>query len=219
MRVRVLLFAGLREAVGKKEFFLELKDDSSLKELLAEIQEEIPVLDRYRGRLVVAVNQRRSPEETLLQEGDEVALLPPISGGSERTWLQAEPLSLDALYAEVRSPDRGGLVSFLGVVRNHSRGSQIDHLEYEAYAPMAELEMRNIAREITERWPEVRIAMSHRVGRLEVGDPAVMIVAAAPHRAEAFEACRFAIDTLKETVPIWKKEFGEDGATWVEDIP
>jgi molybdopterin synthase catalytic subunit len=104
-------------------------------------------------------------------------------------------------------------------VRDHSRGRAIDHLEYEAYEPMAEKEMRKIAAQVAERWPEARIAIAHRVGRLAIGDAAVMIAAAAPHRAEAFEACRFAIDTLKQTVPIWKKEFAEDGTAWVEENP
>jgi molybdopterin synthase catalytic subunit len=133
--------------------------------------------------------------------------------------VQAAPLSLDALLAEVEAPESGGVVTFTGVVRNHSRGEAIEHLEYEAYEPMAEAEMRKIVRRVRERWPEVRIAMAHRIGRLEIGQPAVMIAAAAPHRGEAFEACRFAIDTLKQTVPIWKKEFAESGAYWVEENP
>ena len=113
----------------------------------------------------------------------------------------------------------GGVVTFTGVVRNRARGESIDHLEYEAYAPMAEKELRKIADAVHERWPHVRIAMAHRVGRLEIGDAAVMIAAAAPHRAEAFEACRFAIDRLKASVPIWKKEFATSGAYWVEENP
>ena len=178
-----------------------------------------PSLARYRGRMLVALNQERAPLATPLSDGDEVALLPPVSGGSERVWIDSAPLSLDALLREVMSPAMGGVVTFTGVVRNRARGESIDHLEYEAYAPMAEKELRKIADAVHERWPHVRIAMAHRVGRLEVGDAAVMIAAAAPHRAEAFEACRFAIDRLKASVPIWKKEFATTGAYWVEENP
>jgi molybdopterin synthase catalytic subunit len=113
----------------------------------------------------------------------------------------------------------GGVVTFTGVVRNQARGAEIDHLEYEAYAPMAEKEMRKIRDAVAARWPQVKLAFAHRVGRLAIGEAAVMIAAAAPHRAEAFEACRFAIDTLKKTVPIWKKEFATSGAYWVEENP
>jgi len=113
----------------------------------------------------------------------------------------------------------GGLVTFIGAVRDHARGAQIRHLEYEAYPGMAEREMEKICEGAAERWPGVRVAIAHRVGHLEIGDLAVVIAAAAAHRGEAFEACRYAIDTLKETVPIWKKEFAESGEYWVEDRP
>ena len=217
--MRVLLFAALREGVGEKSLDLELRDSATLADLLSRLESDHSGLARYRGRMLVALNQERVPLATPLSDGDEIALLPPVSGGSERVWIDSAPLSLDALLREVMSPAMGGVVTFTGVVRNHARGEAIDHLEYEAYAPMAEKEMRKIAAAVRERWPHVRIAMAHRVGRLEVGDPAVMIAAAAPHRAEAFEACRFAIDRLKASVPIWKKEFAESGSYWVEENP
>jgi MoaE-MoaD fusion protein len=219
MRVRVLLFAALREGVGEKSLDLELRDSATLADLLARLEADHAPLARYRGRMLVALNQERAPLATPLSDGDEIALLPPVSGGSERIWIDAAPLSLDALLREVMTPAMGGVVTFTGVVRNRARGESIDHLEYEAYAPMAEKELRKIADAVHERWPHVRIAMAHRVGRLEVGDAAVMIAAAAPHRAEAFEACRFAIDRLKASVPIWKKEFATTGAYWVEENP
>jgi MoaE-MoaD fusion protein len=219
MRVRVLLFAALREGVGEKSLDLELRDSATLADLLARLEADHAALARYRGRMLVAVNQERAPLATPLSDGDEIALLPPVSGGSERVWIDSAPLSLDALLREVMSPAMGGVVTFTGVVRNRARGESIDHLEYEAYAPMAEKELRKITDAVHERWPHVRIAMAHRVGRLEVGDAAVMIAAAAPHRAEAFEACRFAIDRLKASVPIWKKEFATTGAYWVEENP
>ena len=226
MRVRLLLFAALREAVGKKEHLLEVTSQLSLADVVRRAEDELPEIARYRGRLLVSLNQERVPMDARVADGDEVAFLPPMSGGStsagdrgERAWLQAGPLSMEGLLEEVRGDDAGGVVTFTGTVRDHSRGQAIDHLEYEAYEPMAEKEMRRIAAQVVERWPEARIAIAHRVGRLAIGDAAVMIAAAAPHRAEAFEACRFAIDTLKRTVPIWKKEFAEDGTTWVEENP
>jgi len=138
---------------------------------------------------------------------------------SDHACVQAAPLSLDRLLAQVQAPGVGGIVSFVGTVRDHARGETIEHLEYEAYEPMATREIERIVAEVAERWPGVRLAVSHRVGRLEIGEAAVMVVAGAPHRAEAFEACRFTIDTLKQRVPIWKKEFAASGHYWVEDNP
>ncbi|HKC49581.1 MAG TPA: molybdopterin converting factor subunit 1 [Myxococcota bacterium] len=219
MRVRVLLFAALREAVGEKSLELELRDSATVADLLAQLEAKHRVFVGHRGRLLVARNEERAAPSAVLRDGDEVALLPPVSGGAEREWIDAAPLSLDALLREVGGPEMGGAVTFTGIVRNNARGEAIDHLEYEAYAPMAEKEMRKIVDAVHERWPHVRIAISHRVGRLAIGDAAVMIAAAAPHRAEAFEACRFAIDRLKATVPIWKKEFATSGSYWVEENP
>ena len=217
--MRLLLFAGLREAVGRKELVLELPAEMSVAQVLAEAEREAPAIGRHRNSVIVSLNQERASLDAVVSDGDELALLPPVSGGSERPWVQAAPLSMDALLAEVEGPEFGGIATFTGVVRNQSRGEDIEHLEYEAYEPMAEGEMRKIVSRARKRWPEVRIAISHRVGRLEIGDAAVMIAAAAPHRAEAFDACRFAIDALKQSVPIWKKEFAESGTYWVEENP
>lgn len=192
---------------------------TSLGEALARAERELPAIARYRGRLRVSLNEQLAPPEARVHEGDEIALLPPMSGGAERPWVVSAPLSLDVLLAEVAAAGAGGIVTFIGAVRDHSRGQRIEHLEYEAYVPMAEKEMRKIADQVAARWPGARIALAHRIGRLEIGDAAVMIAVAAPHRAEAFEACRFAIDTLKRTVPIWKKEFSTDGTWWVEENP
>ena len=219
MRVRVLLFAGLREAVGSKDLEIELSDDATLADLLKRVEAAHPVVQRYRGRLLVSRNAERAAPEEPLADGDEVALLPPVSGGAGVASVRSAPLSMDELIERVGGPSMGGVCTFTGVVRDHARGESIDHLEYEAYPAMAEREMEKIADEVSARWPEARLAMSHRVGRLEIGDAAVMIAAAAPHRAEAFEACRFAIDTLKARVPIWKKEFATSGAYWVEENP
>lgn len=222
--MRLLLFAGLREAVGKKEHLLEIGEGATLAEVVAGAEAALPPIAEYRGRLFVSLNQERVELDALVSDGDEIAFLPPMSGGSggvpsQRSWLQSAELSMDELLAEVEGAARGGVVTFNGLVRDHARGQSIDHLEYEAYEPMAEKEMRRIVAQAEERWPEVRVALSHRLGRLEIGDSAVMIAVAAAHRAEAFEACRFVIDTLKQTVPIWKKEFARDGTYWVEENP
>jgi len=219
MRVRVLLFAGLREAVGRKEHVLDVERDLTLAEVVARAELAIPEVGRYHGRLLVSLNESQVPLHTVVKNGDEVAFLPPMSGGAPRPWLQEQALSLDALLDEVRDPSVGGIATFIGVVRNQARGQAVDHLEYEAYEPMAEKEMRAIAEQVRERWPGARIALAHRVGRLEIGEAAVMIAVGTPHRAAAFEACRHAIDELKRRVPIWKKEFAQNGTYWVEENP
>ena len=220
MRVRVLLFGAVREAVGAKELDVSLPDGARLADLRALLAARHPVFERYGERLVAACNQVTSGPEAVLGEGDEVAFLPPVSGGAgARCSLSDGPLDVDEVVGRVAGPDAGGLVTFVGAVRDRSRGRSIRHLEYEAYPPMAEREMQKICDEAARRWPGARVAIAHRQGHLEIGDLAVVVAAAAPHRAQAFEACRFAIDTLKETVPIWKKEVASDGEHWVDEHP
>ena len=222
MRVAVLLFGSLREAVGAKELSVALADGASVAELRALLVETHPACAALGARLRVAVNRRFAPDGAALADGDEVAFLPPVSGGAAapaRCTLSERALDPEAVAARVAGPDAGGVVSFVGAVRAHSRGRSIRHLEYEAYPAMALAEMERICDAAAARWPGVRVAIAHRTGPLEVGDLAVVVVAAAPHRAEAFEACRFAIDTLKQSVPIWKKEVAADGEHWVDDHP
>jgi len=226
VRVRVLLFGPLREAVGAKDLSVELPETVRLGELRARLAREHPVLDRYGDRLLLSVNQEVADSDTVLADGDEVALLPPVSGGAAeaaagggggRCTLSDRPLDVGEVIARVAGPDAGGLVVFLGTVRDRSRGHAIRHLEYESYPAMAEREMEKICQEAATRWPGARVAIAHRQGHLEIGALAVVVAAAAPHRPEAFAACRFGIDTLKRTVPIWKKEVATDGAYWVDD--
>jgi len=222
MRVRVRLFGAVREAVGAKELAVELAEGARVADLHAQLASEHEVLERFGERLAVSVNLEVSPRDTPLRDGDEVAFLPPVAGGAgdpPRCWLSDHPLDVAAVVARVSGPGMGGIVTFVGAVRDQARGRAIRHLEYEAYPGMAEREMEKIADAAAERWPGCRIAIAHRAGHLEVGEIAVAIAAAAPHRAEAFEACRFAIDTLKQTVPIWKKEIATDGEYWVDDRP
>jgi molybdopterin synthase catalytic subunit/molybdopterin converting factor small subunit len=190
-----------------------------VRDLLALLARDHPVVERFGERLATSVNLEVVPGETVLGDGDEVALLPPVAGGAGRCWLSDRPLDAGAVSARVEGSGMGGIVVFVGAVRDRARGREIRHLEYEAYPPMAEREMERIADEAAERWQGARVAIAHRTGRLEIGDLAVVVAAAAPHRAEAFAACRYAIDTLKQRVPIWKKEFAADGEYWVDEHP
>lgn len=218
MRVTVRLFGPVREAVGAKELHVQLPHAANAATLRALLAEKHPELAAFGARLRVSVNREFAAEDASLADGDEVAFLPPVSGGSAmRCSISDQPLDADAVAARVVGADAGGVVTFVGAVRDHSRGHAIEHLEYEAYPEMAVQEMERICDEAARRWPGTRVAIAHRVGHLAIGDLAVVIVAAAAHRAEAFDACRFAIDALKQSVPIWKKEVARDGAYWVDD--
>jgi molybdopterin synthase catalytic subunit len=223
MRVTVKLFGAVREAVGAKELAVELEPGATLGDLRARLARSHPAFERYGPRLAAALNLEVARPTAPLADGDEVAFLPPVSGGSgtrgapRRCTISDRPLDEVEVAARVAGPDAGGIVTFVGAVRDRARGQAIRHLEYEAYPEMAEREMQKIVDEAERRWPGTRVALAHRVGHLEIGDLAVVVSAAAPHRAEAFEAARFAIDTLKRTVPIWKKEVAASGEYWVDD--
>jgi len=219
MRVTVKLFGAVREAAGAKELAVELPDGARIADLRDRLAGDHPVFDAFRGRLAASRNLEIASFDSELRDGDEVAFLPPVSGGAGRCRLREHPLDPAEVLRRVSGPGRGGLVLFVGAVRDEARGHRIHHLEYEAYPEMAVREMEKVADEAERRWPGACVAIEHRAGHLEVGDVAVVVAAAAPHRAEAFEACRFSIDTLKRTVPIWKKEFAEGGAYWVDDHP
>ncbi len=217
--VRVRLFARLREQAGTAALDLQLPDGATAGDALAELARRLPDADLDPGRIRPAVNQELAGWPAPLHHGDELALVPPVSGGAPAAVLGEigeAPLDPRRLEAAVTHPGAGGICTFTGVVRDSSRGRSVTHLEYEAYAEMAEAEIRRITDEIGERWPEARIAVAHRTGRLEIGEASVVVAVSCPHRAEAFEACRYGIDRLKESVPIWKKEFGADGESWIE---
>jgi MoaE-MoaD fusion protein len=220
MNVRVRLFASAREAAGVGHLVLELPDGRVVRDAIAAIAELHPPVGGIR-EMVIAKNREYVGLDEPLADGDELALIPPVSGGavssSERILVSAAPLSLDAAIDAVRGPDAGGIVVFLGTVRDASRGRRVRHLAYEAYTEMAEAKMRDIAGRLETAHGPIRIAMHHRVGDLAIGDIAVVVVAAAPHRDAAFAAARGAIDELKRVVPIWKKEYTDDGAVWIED--
>jgi len=217
MRISVKLFGSLREAAGFKELSLDLDEGATVADLRVLLAERLPIVAGMGDRLATSVNLEIAPSDQILHDGDEAALLPPVAGGMGQCTISDQTLDEREVVARVAGEDTGGIVTFVGTVRDHARGQQIKYLEYEAYPEMAEREMQKIADEIARRWPGTRVAMAHRTGHLEIGDAAVVIAAAAPHRGEAFEACRYAIDTLKQTVPIWKKEVATDGEYWVDD--
>ncbi|HEY6067948.1 MAG TPA: molybdenum cofactor biosynthesis protein MoaE [Gaiellaceae bacterium] len=206
MAVRVRLFAGLRERAGWSERELDG---------VASVQDVWPALGlgAEPAGLLYAVNKEYAEPERALADGDEVALIPPVSGGAFR--LSGAPLSLDAVVDEVRSDEAGAIATFVGTTRVHSRDRTVVHLEYEAYAGMAEQVMDEIAEELISRYRLCGLAIHHRTGRVEIGEASVVIAASAPHRADALAACRDAIDTLKERVPLWKKEVYQGGEEWI----
>jgi molybdopterin synthase catalytic subunit len=221
VRISVLYFAVFREKLARDSELLELADGARVADAVAALADQHPAIASLRGRFRVAVNQEFADDDLALRDGDELALIPPVAGGSGRhVRLLEEPLSLDRCIAAVSGPGpagmtMGGVVTFVGIVRRHSRGVVVERLEYSAYGSMAVREMTRLVEEIEAEVAGCRVAVEHRVGTLAIGDAAVAIAAAAPHRAEAFTACRAMIDRLKDRVPIWKKEIGEDGAEWV----
>ncbi len=215
MKLRILYFAVVRERLGRGEEIFEFSG-ATVDELLAQLIAKNPALAGLRAALKIAVNQEFVGGDEKLRDGDEVALLPPVSGGAGNFFrLSDAPLSLDEVVRAVGGDEHGGVVTFTGAVRGLSRGKRIVRLEYEAYRPMAEAKLAEVGRAVAAKWPGVRVAIAHRLGVLAVGEAAVVVAVSAPHRAEAFEACRAAIDLLKESVPIWKKEVADDGESWV----
>ncbi len=213
------LFASYREAAGVGHIELELPSGATARDAIRAVLAEHPLVAEGR-QLVIARNREYVDADAALADGDELALIPPVSGGAIRTArriaVTAEPLSVDAVIDAVRDASAGGIVVFIGTVRDQSRGKRVTKLGYEAYAEMAERVMREIADRIESEQGPARIAMHHRTGDLALGEIAVIVAAASPHREEAFAAARRAIDDLKTIVPIWKKEYTEDGAVWVE---
>ena len=225
MKVNVRLFAGLHDLLGKRDVVMELAEGATVLQLREQLAKEYPIVTPYLTTLVCAVDEEYVPSEHRLQEGDEVALIPPISGGSSDAELfevTAEPLDSQRLVEAVRKDESGAVALFFGVARNHSEGRRVRALEYEAYASMAEKKLREVGDEVRARWPITGIGVLHRTGRLAIGEASLLVAVSAAHRKEAFEACHYAVDRIKETVPIWKKEIWEDGegeGAWVAGHP
>lgn len=228
MRVRVLFFGRLRELTNCAEDWAEVSSGSTVETLFEQYAGRESKLRQFRPALGASVNEELAKWNTPLKEGDEVAFLPPVSGGGAEVEVAAAADVVELVRAAIRaaelvawakSPGAGAVAVFDGIVRDNSKGRRTLYLDYEAYEPMALRKMREITAQMRAQFAIDRIALVHRLGRLEIGETSVLIVVSAPHRAAAFDACRFAIETLKRSVPIWKKEYFADGAVWVEGAP
>jgi MoaE-MoaD fusion protein len=208
VEVVVKLFAGLRERAGTGERRVELQEGVRAGEVWSALG-----LGKEPPGLLYAVNKEYADRDRALADGDEVALIPPVSGGAFR--LSQAPLDLNSAVAEVADERAGAIATFVGTTRVESRGRTVVHLEYEAYEGMAERVMEELAASLGERFDLCGVAIHHRVGRVGIGEQSVVIAVSAPHRHDALAACREAIDTLKETVPLWKKEVYEGGEEWI----
>ncbi len=218
MLLAVRLFAVLRERAKRDRIEIEIAGDSaSLNDVLRAVAARAPEIAPYLSQVRLAVNEAFASEEDRIKEGDTLALIPPVSGGSGLGLfrLQRDPIDERAVVAAAKRDEAGAVITFLGTVRGSTKGIEVIALEYEAYESMAERFLRTIGDEIATRWPGAQAAIVHRTGRLDVGEVSVAIAVSSPHRAAAFEACRHAIERLKEDVPIWKKEIRKDGSIWV----
>lgn len=217
MACRIRFFAGVAEATGHREYTVELPAGTTIGDLADKLQREFPQASDLLAKSFFSVNQEYVDATAVVSDGDEIAIIPPVSGGSGddfRFAVTTEPLSADAVIQKVSNPYAGAILTFVGTVREFTQGQRTVHLEYEAYPEMAVKKMAEIAAEIEEKWPGTEVAMIHRIGKLEIEEASVIIAVATPHRAASFEAGRYAIERLKQIVPIWKKEIWEDGAEW-----
>jgi MoaE-MoaD fusion protein len=222
MRVRVLFFGMLKDLAGRSADEIELRDQALVRDVLAHYESRIPELKKSLASLALAVNQQYAGTNTRLHAGDEVALLPPVSGGTDSTplvRLVRDRIVPHEVVPAMERPEDGAVVIFDGIVRDHSRHRKTLYLDYDAYEAMALAKLQELATEARRRFTIRNVALVHRLGRLEIGESSVLIAVFSPHRAAAFEACRWLIDTLKRTVPIWKKEYFEDGAIWADGEP
>jgi molybdopterin converting factor subunit 1 len=235
MRVRVLFFGVLKDLAGKSSENVDLREGASIRDLLAHYEAQIPRLKQSLGSVALAVNQEYASPDHELKTNDEVAFLPPVSGGSDRVagetpteqpagsrryaQIVRDPIDSQRTVLRLKREDDGAVVVFEGTVRNQTRGRKTLYLDYEAYEEMALREMESLAAQALDQFQIRDVAVVHRLGRLEIGETSVLIAVASAHRAAAFDACRWLIDTLKRTVPIWKKEHFTDGAVWADGEP
>ena len=226
--MQVLVFGALKDLLAREMETVELPEQSTVEQLLQQVMAATPQMQKFAGSLAIAVNREYASTTQVLRDGDEVALLPPVSGGSAETdmsggsalvRIQREVIDADALVTQLKHGEDGAVVVFDGIVRNHTRGRRTLYLDYEAYEAMALDQMRALAQDAKQRFGVREIGLIHRLGRLQIGETSVWIGVASAHRAQAFDACRWIIDTLKKTVPIWKKEYFQDGAVWADGEP
>jgi molybdopterin synthase catalytic subunit len=218
MTVNVLFFGMAHDLTGVAQEQVEMPEGGSLGELWGKCEARFPRLAEIAGSLVAAVNQEITDRSRPLRDGDEVAFLPPVSGGADDDFcrLTRDPIPTHDLSRQLKAPADGAVVVFEGIVRDNSRGKKTLYLEYEAYEPMALQKMEEIRSAVKQNFSVDRVGIIHRLGRLEIGEASVAILVTSAHRKAAFEACHYAIDRLKQIVPIWKKEYFEDGAVWAE---
>ena len=223
MKVSLRLFAGLHDLVGTKDIVMELPEGARIHDLKSRLADEYPIVQPLLKTLVFAIDDEYIPTDEELHDGAEVSLIPPVSGGAELFWLTAERLEPrhQEMIDLVRRDESGAVVVFYGVVRNNAEGRRVLRLEYEAHESMALRKMHEVADEVKRRFPDVgEIGIWHRIGTLEIGEASLLVALSSPHRQEGFEACHFAVDRVKEVVPVWKKEyFADGGAAWVEGHP
>ena len=232
MLVRILFFGVLKDLVGHGGESLNLPENATLGDVLSHYESRIPRLKELVSSIAMSVNQEYAGPEAKLSQGDEIALLPPVSGGSGESERSHEPkarpkhvaimrerIETQAVLEGIKRAEDGAAVVFEGVVRDNTRGRRTLYLDYEAYEDMAIRQMEELTGQALSRFPIRDVAIIHRLGRLEIGEASVLIVVASAHRAAAFDACRWLIDSLKCTVPIWKKEYFEDGVVWADGEP
>jgi molybdopterin synthase catalytic subunit/molybdopterin converting factor small subunit len=231
MRVRVLFFGMLKDLAGRGSDLLVLPEHATLGDVFIHYEEITPRLGELAASIAISINQEFASPDSKLKEGDEIAFLPPVSGGSTNhesdmgrgshssSIIVREKIDTESVLSKLKQPADGAAVVFEGVVRDNTRGRRTLYLDYEAYEEMALKQMEALAEQALQQFPIRDIAIVHRLGRLEIGETSVLIAVASAHRAAAFDACRWLIDTLKRTVPIWKKEYFEDGAVWADGEP
>jgi molybdopterin synthase catalytic subunit len=226
MRIKLLFFATLKDIVGAREIDLDVPGGATVGDVLTRLEQSYPRIRAYRTIALTAINQEYTDEAARLAEGDEMAVFPPVSGGAtdppsisrdrEFYTIVRNPIDAQRLARNLQRPEDGAVAVFEGVVRNNSKGKKTRHLEYEGYEPMALKKLEEIGLFVRQAWEIDGVAIAHRLGRMEIGETSVAVVVTSAHRRPAFEACHYAIDRLKKIVPIWKKEFFEDGEVWIE---
>jgi MoaE-MoaD fusion protein len=220
MQVRVLFFGVLKDLVGNGNEFIVLAPNATVGDLLSQLENRTPRLKAVLSSVAMSVNEEYAGPEVILKQGDEIALLPPVSGGkSSSCVITREPINTQKVLDQLKQPEDGAVVVFEGVVRNNTRGRRTLYLDYEAYESMALKQMQSLAEQALADFKIRDAVIIHRLGKLEIGETSVLMVVVSAHRAAAFDACHWLIDALKRTVPIWKKEYFEDGAVWADGEP
>ena len=229
IEVNIRFFAGLRERAGSQGMTVSLPEGATVADAIHKASEAAPGLLASRGNIMYAVNREYVKPDAELHDGDELAMIPPVSGGApihkglpdefQNVLITEAPLDPELYTNYVSTAEDGAVVTFLGVTRNHNEGRRVEFLEYEAYRPMADEQIQLIIDEMKAQWEIGRVAVAHRTGRVDIGETSMVVAVGAPHRRPAFEAALYFVDRLKEVVPIWKKEVFEGGEVWIGETP